>query len=61
MPGKYPVIAEDFGFICGCHPVTVDEASLLQTGAEPFDQAHPRIPWRRQFDYAREIGFTPSM
>ena len=61
MPGKHPVIAEDFGFICGCHPVAVDEASLLQTGAEPFDQAHPRIPWRRQFDYAREIGFTPSM
>ena len=58
MPGKYPVIAEDFGFICGCHPVAVDEASLLQIGAEPFDQAHPRIPWRRQFDYAREIGFT---
>jgi uncharacterized Fe-S center protein len=59
MPGRHPVIAEDFGFIGGFHPVAVDEASLTQIGAKPFDQAHPRIPWRRQFDYAREIGFAP--
>jgi uncharacterized Fe-S center protein len=59
MPGRYPSIAEDHGFIGGRHPLIVDEASIRWTGAEPFDRAHPGLPWRRQFDYAREIGFTP--
>lgn len=59
LPGSHPVIAEDAGFIAGRHPVSVDEASIQRIGAEPFDRAHAHIPWRRQFDYAREIGFTP--
>ena len=59
LPGSHPPIAEDFGFIGGFHPVTVDEASIVQTGAAPFDGAHVNIPWRRQFSYAREIGFVP--
>jgi uncharacterized Fe-S center protein len=59
LPGNHPSIAEDAGFIAGRHPVSVDEASIGQIGAEPFDRAHARIPWRRQFSYAREIGFTP--
>lgn len=57
LPGKHPVIAEDAGFIAGRHPVSVDEASIQMVGAEPFDRAHPGVPWKRQFDYAREIGF----
>lgn len=59
LPGNHPVIAEDAGFIAGGHPVSVDEASIQRIGAEPFDRAHANIPWRRQFSYAREIGFTP--
>jgi hypothetical protein len=59
MPGRHPVIAPDQGFIGGRHPLAVDEASLAQIGPEPFDQAHPGLSWRRQFSYAREIGFTP--
>lgn len=59
MPGKYPAIAEDFGFIGGRHPVAVDEASVERIGAEPIDRAHPGLPWRRQFSFAREIGFVP--
>jgi uncharacterized Fe-S center protein len=59
LPGSHPVIAADFGFIGGRHPVAVDEASIRQTGAEPFDRAHAHIPWRRQFSYAHEIDFTP--
>jgi hypothetical protein len=59
LPGNHPVIAEDAGFIAGSHPVAVDQASIRRIGAEPFDRAHARIPWQRQFDYAREIGFTP--
>ena len=59
MVGKYPVIAEDYGFVGGTHPVEVDEASLKITGAEPFDRAHAGVPWKRQFSYAREIGFRP--
>lgn len=57
LPGRHPVIAPDQGFIAGRHPVTVDEASLALTGPEPFDRAHPGLSWRRQFSFAREIGF----
>ncbi|MCL2669749.1 MAG: 4Fe-4S binding protein, partial [Syntrophaceae bacterium] len=56
---KCAVIAPDYGFIAGGHPVVVDEASLRQTGTEPFDRAHEGLPWQRQFSYAREIGFHP--
>ncbi|MDA8125040.1 MAG: DUF362 domain-containing protein [Deltaproteobacteria bacterium] len=59
MPGTHPVIAADYGFIAGMHPLTVDEASIAQTGAGPFDRAHEGLPWARQFTYAREIGFQP--
>lgn len=59
LPGRHPSIAEDYGFIGGNHPLPVDEASIRQTGAAPFDRAHPGLPWLRQFSYAREIGFHP--
>jgi uncharacterized protein len=59
LPGKHPVIADDFGFIGGSHPLPVDEASIRQTGAIPFERAHPGLHWQRQFDYARRIGFIP--
>jgi uncharacterized Fe-S center protein len=59
LPGNHPAIAEDYGFIGGRHPVAVDEASIRKIGAEPFERAHPNVPWRRQFSYASEIGFTP--
>jgi uncharacterized Fe-S center protein len=60
MPGNHRVIAPDSGFIIGRHPVTVDEASIRLIGAKPFDSAHKNIPWKRQFTYAREIGFVTS-
>ena len=56
-PGRNPAIAPDHGFIAGLHPVALDEASLKAIGADAFEKAHPGIPWQRQFDYAREIGF----
>ncbi|MHB8908299.1 MAG: DUF362 domain-containing protein [Syntrophales bacterium] len=59
LPGRHPAIASDYGFIGGNHPLPVDEASIRQTGAAPFDRAHPGLPWLRQFSYAREIGFHP--
>lgn len=59
LPGRHPAIAPDYGFIGGNHPLLVDEASIRQTGAAPFDRAHPGLPWLRQFSYAREIGFHP--
>jgi len=55
--GRNPSIAADYGFIGGSHPVALDEASLQAIGPEPFEKAHPDINWRRQFAYAREIGF----
>ncbi|PKN36072.1 MAG: 4Fe-4S ferredoxin [Deltaproteobacteria bacterium HGW-Deltaproteobacteria-19] len=58
LPGKNPSIASDAGFITGIHPVAIDEESLRIIGPEPFDRAHPGTPWRRQFSYAREIGFA---
>jgi len=59
LEGKHPVIAKDYGFIGGSHPVSVDEVSLEKVGAGPFDHAHPGLPWQRQFEFAREVGFTP--
>jgi len=58
LPGKNPVIAPDAGFLIGDHPVRIDEESLRIIGTEPFERAHPGIPWRRQFSYAREIKFS---
>ena len=60
MTGRHPVIAPDYGFIGGTHPLAVDEESLAVIGAGPFEEAHPDVPWRRQFDYAEEIRFYPG-
>ncbi|MBN1472436.1 MAG: DUF362 domain-containing protein [Syntrophaceae bacterium] len=57
LPGKNPFIGPDYGFIGGYHPVAVDATSLKTLGADIFEKVHPGIPWRRQFSYAREIGF----
>ncbi|MDZ4164434.1 MAG: DUF362 domain-containing protein [Smithellaceae bacterium] len=59
LTGKHPAIAADIGFLAGYHPVSLDEESMARVGAEPFDQAHPGIPWRHQFAYSRTIGFKP--
>ena len=58
LPGKNPVIAPDYGFIGGYHPVELDAESLKITGPAILEKAHPGIPWQRQFSYAREIGFA---
>jgi hypothetical protein len=58
LPGKNPVISKDLGFVGGYHPVKVDEESLKITGADIFEKVHSGIPWKRQFSYAREIGFA---
>lgn len=57
LTGENPRVIPDVGFLGGYHPVIVDAESLKLTGTRPFDQAHPGIHWRRQFEYAREIGF----
>jgi hypothetical protein len=57
LPGDHHKIAEDKGFIRTYHPVSADMESIKIMGAGPIDQAHPHIPWQRQFEYAREIGF----
>jgi uncharacterized Fe-S center protein len=58
LPGENPVIAPDMGFVSGYHPVLVDAESLKLVGTEPFERVHPNIPWQRQFEYSREIGFN---
>jgi len=60
LPGENPVMFPDLGFIGGYNPVEVDAESLKLIGIEPFEKAHPNIPWKRQFEYAREIGFYPN-
>jgi uncharacterized Fe-S center protein len=60
LPGENKVIVPDMGFVGGYHPVSVDAESLKLVGAEPFERAHPGIPWQRQFEYSREIGFGKS-
>jgi len=57
LPGEYSVMSPDLGFVGGFNPVEVDAESLRLIGEESFEKAHPNIPWRRQFEYAREIGF----
>lgn len=60
MTGHNPVIAPDIGMIGGYHPVTVDLASIGQVGEDIITGAHPSVPWQRQFEYAREIGFVET-
>jgi uncharacterized Fe-S center protein len=57
LPGKAEVMASDQGFLAGQHPVAIDAESIKRVGPELFTTAHPSVPWRRQFEYAREIGF----
>jgi uncharacterized protein len=57
LPGNHQKIAEDKGFISTYHPVLADAESIKLIGADHIDQAHPNIPWQRQFEYAKEIGF----
>ena len=57
LPGEYSVMVPDLGFMGGYNPVEIDAESLKLTGTEPFEKAHPNIPWQRQFEYARETGF----
>ncbi|MEQ8163274.1 MAG: DUF362 domain-containing protein [Smithellaceae bacterium] len=58
LPGDHPKIAEDIGFLSAYHPVLADAESISLVGAAHIDRAHPGIPWRRQFEYAGEIGFS---
>jgi hypothetical protein len=57
LPGEYSVMLPDLGFMGGFNPVEIDAESLKLTGTEPFEKAHPNIPWQRQFEYASETGF----
>jgi hypothetical protein len=57
LPGEIEIMAPDLGFLGGYHPVGIDAESLRLVGTKPLKDAHPNIPWPRQFDYAREIGF----
>jgi len=57
MPGENPAIAKDIGFVGGSDPVAVDRESLALVGMEPFENAHPGIPWKRQFEHAAAVGF----
>ncbi|MDO9528531.1 MAG: DUF362 domain-containing protein [Syntrophales bacterium] len=57
MPGHNPKIAEDLGFLGGYHPVLLDRKSMERIEEEPFNKTYPHVPWKRQFEYAEEIGF----
>jgi len=57
LPGNHRTIAEDKGFIGAYHPVMADTESIKLVGADCIDRAHRNIPWGRQFEYARQIGF----
>ncbi|MCD6418387.1 DUF362 domain-containing protein [bacterium] len=59
LPGENPAVTEDIGFVAGYHPVEVDAKSIEVLGEDIIDNAHRNIPWRRQFEYAKEIKFTP--
>ena len=50
-------MASDSGFLGGYHPVSVDTESLERIGPNLFTKARPNVPWQRQFEHARDIGF----
>ena len=58
MPGAHDIIAPDVGFMGGVHPVSLDYESVKKVGAAPFEEAHPGVPWEKQFSYAEEIKFV---
>jgi hypothetical protein len=60
LPGEYSIMFPDLGFMGGSNPVEIDAESLKFIGIEPFEKAHPNIPWQRQFEYAEEIKFYPN-
>lgn len=55
-PGSNPVIAHDVGFVGGYNPAVIDRESLQHIGENIFSKTHPSVPWKRQFEYAKEIG-----
>ena len=57
-PGHNPMITPDVGFVGGYNPVEVDRESLLRIGENIFNAAHPAVPWKKQFEYARDIGVS---
>ncbi len=60
IPGKEEVMIPDIGFIGGYHPVTIDRESLREIGENLITGTHPHVPWQRQFEFAKEIGFYGS-
>ena len=60
MPGKLDYIAGDIGLLGGYEPVGLDLESVRRVGEGIIDGTHPGVPWRRQFSYAREIGFPAA-
>jgi hypothetical protein len=58
LSGENPVIYNDMGFVTGKHPVDADWESIKLVGPEPFEKAHPHVPWQAQFDHAKKIGFS---
>jgi len=57
MPGTEEVLMPDIGFIGGYHPVTIDHESLREIGEDLITTIHPHVPWQRQFEFAKEVGF----
>ena len=57
LPGNHRVIAPDKGFIGAYHPIVADEEAIKSVGENIINDTHPGVPWKRQFAYAREIGF----
>ncbi|HOO90828.1 MAG TPA: DUF362 domain-containing protein, partial [Syntrophales bacterium] len=60
MPGKEDALLPDIGFIGEDHPVMIDRESLKEMGENLITATHPHVPWQRQFEYAKEIGFLDS-
>ncbi len=57
LPGNHKTVMEDKGLIGAYHPVVADKEAIEIVGADVIDSIHKDIPWRRQFTYAKEIGF----
>ena len=54
------IVAPDIGILASQDPVALDKATndliLERTGKDIWKEVHPRCDWKRQFEYASEIG-----
>jgi len=60
MQGKNPIVVPDVGILASADPLALDKATndlvLERAGRDIWKEIHPQCDWRRQIEYAQELG-----